>query len=76
MLLYVTTRSILLQLKYCPFSMYIRGRIMRTLNIAIQRWCDGNKRKILLKVDTPRIVCYVPGYTERKAAAAGRRSRG
>jgi len=57
----------------CLFRCMLSDRIMWMLNIR----CDDNKRKISLKVDTPRIVCYVPGCTERKAAAAaGRRSRG
>jgi len=55
--------------------MYIIGPYYA--DVKYTRRCDGNKRKISLKVDTPRIVCYVPGCTERKAAAAaGRRSRG
>jgi len=32
----------------------------------------GNKRKVPLKLDTPRIVCHTSGYSKRKVAA-GRR---
>lgn len=73
--LYAIARSISIvaNSNVAPFQ-YITGRIMRMLNIHVRRG-KGNKRKIPLKVYTPRIVYYVPGCTERKATA-GRRSRG
>lgn len=64
--------SLVVKLNITLFLCVLEARTMRVLNI---QWCNGNKRKISLKVDTPRIVCYAPGYSERKAAA-GQRSRG
>jgi len=77
-ILFMVAQSIslswILLVEYYPLSLRIRSRTIYTRVLNTQ-WCNGNKRKISLKVDTPRIVCYAPSYSKRKAAA-GQCSRG